>query len=57
MKPLALRYVQKCASEVHLKVFETFETLEKAKKCDLLLYEFPAEDRFCQSFSGLFRDF
>ena len=39
---IGLRFIKKCASEVHLKVFEN---LEKARKLDLLLYEFSAELR------------
>ena len=54
MRPLALKYVKNCASEVHLKVCDN---LEKAGKWDLLWYEFASEERFCQSFSGLFKEF
>ena len=41
-------------------LLKSFKNLKKARKrdllfrSDLLLYEFPAEEKFCQSFSGLF---
>ena len=44
MRPLALNYVKKCASEMDLK---NFENLGKAQKLPRLLYESPAEGRFC----------
>ena len=52
MRPLALKYVKKCASEMDLKFFEN---LEKARKLPRLLYKSPAEQREdfvnrCQTF-------
>ena len=46
-RSLASRYVKKmkkCVSKIDLKIFED---LEKARKLYLLLYESPAEGRFC----------
>ena len=54
MRPLALKYVKKCASKMDLKIFEN---LEKARKSNLLSHEFPAEAIFFQSISCLFKDF
>ena len=54
MRPLALKYVKKCASKMDLKIFEN---LDKARKSNLLSHEFPAEAIFFQSISCLFKDF
>ena len=48
MRLLALKYI-KLASEVHLKVVEN---LAKARKSDLLLYEFPSRGEILSFFVG-----